>query len=133
MKTVARSNLLSRKASRKGKHFSVDSRRLHRPYWNRSRSSGSVCSSDVWSPHVDLFRTAFAAGAVQLCRITAGDAMSDIFYNFVWRGWVYAYQSGFHYERDNRFKPGQVSHCLAGEHALSCGHSVYDFMGCSPT
>jgi len=111
-----------------GEAFLGRLKELHQAYWTARGRPGAFAHPMFGRLHVDLVRTAFAAGAVQLCRITAGDADVGYLYNFVWRGWVYAYQSGFHYERDNRFKPGLVSHCLAGEHALSCGHSVYDFM-----
>jgi CelD/BcsL family acetyltransferase involved in cellulose biosynthesis len=50
-------------------------------------------------------------------------------YQFRHKGHVYSYQSGFHYERDNRLKPGLVSHRLAIEHSLSAGDAVYDFLG----
>lgn len=101
---------------------------LHQAYWTARGRPGAFAYPMFGRLHVELVRTAFAAGAIQLCRIMAGDANVGYLYNFVWKGWVYAYQSGFHYERDNRLKPGLVSHCLAVEHALSSGHSVYDFM-----
>jgi len=101
---------------------------LHQAYWTARGRPGAFAYPMFSRLHVDLIRTAFAAGAIQLCRIAAGNTDVGYLYNLVWKGWVYAYQSGFHYERDNRLKPGLVSHCLAVEHALSCGHSVYDFM-----
>ena len=101
---------------------------LHQAYWSARGRPGAFAYPVFSRLHADLLRTAFAAGAIQLCRVMAGDAEVGYLYNFVWKGWVYAYQSGFHYERDNRLKPGLVSHCLAAEHALSSGHSVYDFM-----
>jgi len=101
---------------------------LHQAYWTARGRPGAFAYPMFSRLHLDLIRTAFAAGAIQLCRIAAGSTDIGYLYNLVWKGWVYAYQSGFHYERDNRLKPGLVSHCLAVEHALSCGHSVYDFM-----
>ena len=101
---------------------------LHQAYWTARGKPGAFSYPMFRRLHVDLVHTAFAAGAVQVCRIAAGDVDVGYLYNLVWRKWVYAYQSGLHYEPDNRLKPGLVSHSLAVEHALSHGHSVYDFM-----
>ena len=49
-------------------------------------------------------------------------------YNFVHRGRVYAYQSGFHASRDNRLKPGLVSHFKAIELNYRLGNRTYDFL-----
>ena len=48
--------------------------------------------------------------------------------NFVFRGCVYTYHSGFHYDSDGKLKPGPVSHYLAIDHHLRNGAGVYDFM-----
>ena len=49
-------------------------------------------------------------------------------YNFLHRGAVLPYQSGFAYEDDPKLKPGLVSHCLCVEAHARAGSGVYDFM-----
>jgi CelD/BcsL family acetyltransferase involved in cellulose biosynthesis len=49
-------------------------------------------------------------------------------YNFLFRGRVYAYQSGLAYSPDNRLKPGLVSHDEAMELNRKAGARVYDFL-----
>ena len=59
----------------------------------------------------DLVDTGNAIGSVDLLRI-AGTRTLGLLLNFVHRGEVYAYQSGFAYTDDNRFKPGLLCHAL---------------------
>jgi CelD/BcsL family acetyltransferase involved in cellulose biosynthesis len=101
---------------------------LHQAYWTSRGEPGAFSFPMFRRLHGDLVRQAFPAGAVRLCSIAAGGVEIGYLYNFAWRGRVYAYQSGFRYEGDNRHRPGLVSHCLAIEQALSRGDSVYDFM-----
>ena len=59
-----------------------------------------------------------------------GDRVAGYLYNFVHRGWVAAYQSGFDFGDDaDRLRPGLVSHALAIEHYRRAGVRVYDFLG----
>ena len=101
---------------------------LHQAYWTSRGKPGAFSFPMFRRLHDDLVRRAFPAGAVRLCSVAAGGLEIGYLYDFAWRGRVYAYQSGFRYEGDNRHKPGLVSHCLAVEEALSRGDSVYDFM-----
>jgi CelD/BcsL family acetyltransferase involved in cellulose biosynthesis len=67
----------------------------------------------------------FPRGAIQVLRAEG----VGVLYNFVDRGRVYFYQSGFHYSPDNRLKPGLVMHYLAVEHCLSNPElAEYDFL-----
>jgi CelD/BcsL family acetyltransferase involved in cellulose biosynthesis len=71
----------------------------------------------------------FGAGEIQLLRLRAGGQREvGYLYNFVRRGVVHAYQSGFRYNPDPRLKPGLVSHALAIEHNLATGARLYEFM-----
>ena len=101
---------------------------LHQAYWTQRGKPGAFSFPMFRRLHRDLLHQALPAGAVRLCSVVAGGAEIGYLYNFAWRRRVYAYQSGFQYEADNRYKPGLVSHCLAVEEALSRGDSVYDFM-----
>jgi CelD/BcsL family acetyltransferase involved in cellulose biosynthesis len=100
----------------------------HQKYW-RSRSRPGAFSEPFFKGfHETLIRSAFANGHIELARISAGDRIIGYLYNFLWRGGVFTYQSGFHYEANTAAKPGYVSHYLAILHALDRGYNIYDFM-----
>ncbi len=101
---------------------------LHQAHWRRRGQPGAFAAPVFERFHDGLIRDGVAAGSVELCRVSAGDREIGYLYNFTWRGWVHAYQSGFAYDKDNRLKPGLVSHYLAIRHALDEGRLVYDFM-----
>jgi CelD/BcsL family acetyltransferase involved in cellulose biosynthesis len=102
--------------------------RLHRALWAARDKSHSFVNPAFRPFHRDLIRRGMDAGVVRLCRLSAGGEDFGYLYNFVWRGRVFNYQSGFAYEDDNRIKPGLVSHVLAVEDALARGEEAYDFM-----
>jgi CelD/BcsL family acetyltransferase involved in cellulose biosynthesis len=102
--------------------------RLHRAVWEARGKAGSFANPAFGPLHRDLIRHGMDAGVVRLCRLTASGQEFGYLYNFVWRGRVFNYQSGFAYEDDNRIKPGLVSHVLAIEDALARGEDCYDFM-----
>lgn len=104
-------------------------RDLHQRDWTGRGRPGAFAPPRFEPFHRALIGRAFASGAVELCRITAGDRTIGALYNFVWRGRVHAYQSGFDRpEGDNRLKPGLLSHDLAIRHAVAAGRERYDFM-----
>ena len=82
---------------------------LHQPTWARRGRPGAFASPRIVELHRGLIRRAFASGLIQVLRVTAGDAVVGIAYNFVFRGKVYAYQQGLRYEEDRRLHPGFVT------------------------
>jgi CelD/BcsL family acetyltransferase involved in cellulose biosynthesis len=78
--------------------------------------------------HQALVRRLWEANAVDLLRLSAGDADIGYLYNFKARGKVYAFQSGFAYAPDARLKPGLVTHACAMEHYARDGWREYDFL-----
>ena len=70
-----------------------------------------------------------ADGEVEFLRARAGDHAFGWLYNFIDRGKVLFYLSGFAFEEDNKLKPGLVTHALAIERHLERGMDAYDFMG----
>lgn len=101
---------------------------LHQAYWRARGRPGSFSNPFFVRFHQQLIRDRFAAGEIQLARISSPGKVIGYLYNFVYRGRVYAYQSGFQYEADNKRKPGLVSHYLTIEHHLRSGARVYDFL-----
>jgi CelD/BcsL family acetyltransferase involved in cellulose biosynthesis len=103
---------------------------LHQARWQGRGEPGAFAFPFYIRFHELLIRTGFPAGVVELVRVRAADRAIGYLYNFVWRGRVSYYFSGFAYEGDdNRLKPGLVTHSLCIAHHLAVGHRVYDFMG----
>jgi CelD/BcsL family acetyltransferase involved in cellulose biosynthesis len=102
---------------------------LHQAYWSRRGRAGSFCYPFFEGFHRRLIRVGVPRGKVELFRITVGDEAIGYLYNFVHKGWVFAYQSGYRYEKDKKLKPGLVSNYLCIERHLREGGHVYDFMG----
>lgn len=101
---------------------------LHQAYWMARAKPGSFSNPFFERVHDRLIRDSFADGVIRLHRVSAGDQVVGLLYNFRYRNRVSAYQSGFHYESDPKLKPGLVSHALAIEAALADGDAVYDFL-----
>lgn len=100
----------------------------HQKYWRSRRRPGAFAEPFFRRFHETLIRSAFANGHIELARISAGDRIIGYLYNFLWRGGVFTYQSGFNYDGNTAAKPGYVSHYLAILHALQRGYNIYDFM-----
>lgn len=79
--------------------------------------------------HRRLIDGGLPRGEVQLVRVRAGEHDVGYLYNFVHRGHVYFYQSGFDFGRvDHKFSPGLVTVALAIEHNARLGHHCFDFL-----
>jgi CelD/BcsL family acetyltransferase involved in cellulose biosynthesis len=101
---------------------------LHQRSWRRRGRPGCFAAAGFEAFHRDLIFDRFRHGEIRLLCACAGDRPFGYLYNFASGGRIYAYQSGFDYPDDGRFKPGLVSHALAIEQALQDGFAVYDFM-----
>src|SRR5918996_574376 len=101
---------------------------LHQRSWRQRGRPGCFAAAGFEAFHRDLIRDRFRHGETRLLCASAGDRPFGYLYNFAKGGRIYAYQSGFDYPADGRFKPGLVSHALAIEQALRDGFAVYDFM-----
>ncbi len=79
--------------------------------------------------HCRLIKTCLPRGEVQLVRVHAGEDDIGYLYNFVHRGRVSFYQSGFAFGSiDHRYSPGLVTVALAIEHNARLGHDCFDFL-----
>jgi CelD/BcsL family acetyltransferase involved in cellulose biosynthesis len=102
---------------------------LHQRYWENRSQPGAFANPFFERFHRRLVQEAFERNEVQLLAIEAGDNKIGFIYNFVQRGRVYNYQTGFDYtvcETQNR--PGLVSHALAIEFNAGRRHAIYDFL-----
>ncbi|MCC6914633.1 MAG: GNAT family N-acetyltransferase [Rhodospirillaceae bacterium] len=102
---------------------------LHRKSWRDRRGhEGAFGSSRFMRFARHLAAKGTAHGSVQLMRVSSGPNSIGYLLNFVHRGQIYAYQSGFSYRDDNRFRPGLVTHALAVVQAREQGCLGYHFM-----
>lgn len=101
---------------------------LHQARWEPRGKPGAFAYPFYVRFHERLIKDGLPEGVVELVRVSAGEVPIGYLYNFLYRGRVYYYFSGFRYEADNRLKPGLVSHALCIERHLARGMAVYDFM-----
>jgi hypothetical protein len=80
---------------------------LNRKVWKMRAMYTAFESERFMAFHRALISRAFSEGMIQMLRISAG-AEIGYMYNFVYRGRVYFYQSGFAYSEDKRLRPGVV-------------------------
>ncbi len=104
-------------------------RRLHERRWSGKGGVGAFANPAFAAFHLRLIDAAFPRGEIQLLRVQAGPCDVGYLYNFVHRGRVLFYQSGFDYElvQDNG-RPGLVTHTLAVRHNAGLGNDIYDFL-----
>ncbi len=101
----------------------------HEAKWQAQGKAGATVNADYMAFHNRLIAEALPTGEIEILRARAGEYAFGWLYNFVYRGDVLFYLSGFRAEADNRLKPGLVTHALAIERHLQAGMDVYDFMG----
>jgi CelD/BcsL family acetyltransferase involved in cellulose biosynthesis len=102
---------------------------LHAESWQRRGKPGAFAEPFMRRFHVALLRQGFDAGAVDLCRVVAGETVLGHLLNFRHGNLTHAYQSGFrHDEGVAQARPGLVAHVLAIEDALAQGLARYDFL-----
>lgn len=100
--------------------------RLRRTNLGRDSAFDTPFSRDF---HGRFVAQGLARGEVQFLRVRAGEHDVGYLYNFVHRGRVSFYQSGFDFSRiDHKFSPGLVTLAMAIEHNAHLGHDVFDFL-----
>jgi len=109
--------------------FFENAGQLHQARWKARGHPGAFAYPFYVSFHQELIRTAIPLGQVELVRLSVGQELLGYLYNFLDRGRVHYYFSGFRFDDDNRLKPGLVCHAHCIEHHLAGGMDVYDFMG----
>lgn len=103
---------------------------LHQRYWTGRGKPGAFAAPFFERFHRALLGRAGEGQSIDLIRVAAGERIIGYLYNFVHRGWVAAYQSGFDFSGDaDRLRPGLVCHLQALEHYRRAGARLYDFLG----
>jgi CelD/BcsL family acetyltransferase involved in cellulose biosynthesis len=101
---------------------------LNQAYWASRGQTAAFDYPFFETFHRRLIQACVPRGTVEMLRVTTGDQAIGYLYNFVYKGWVYAYQSAFLYEADPKLKPGLVCHQLCIERHLQERANLYDFM-----
>jgi CelD/BcsL family acetyltransferase involved in cellulose biosynthesis len=101
---------------------------LNKAHWANRGQTTSFAYPFFERFHRRLIQACVPRGTAEMFQVTAGDQPIGYLYNFVYKGRVYAYQSGFLYEDDSKLKPGLVCHHLCIERHLREHARVYDFL-----
>jgi CelD/BcsL family acetyltransferase involved in cellulose biosynthesis len=102
---------------------------LHQTTWEGRGKPGSFASPWFRRFHHALIDEGFPRRELTIMKISSGGTIIGFLYNFMWRKWISAYQSGFAYRNDaNRAKPGLTCHFAAIRDALEQGFDIYDFL-----
>ena len=103
---------------------------LHEAGWRARGQPGAFASEYLRRFHRALITEGLPRGEVALLRLTAGDRVAGLLYNFRKSGRVHAYQSGFDATLAGKHgKPGLTTHAMAIARAARAGDAVYDFLG----
>ena len=110
--------------------FLAGLQQLHQAYWQTKGLPGSFANPFFVEFHRRLIRSLLADGSIQLLHLRAGNESVGYLCNFVDRGRVYSYQSGFNYALcpASHGHPGLVAHAYAVEFNRKLGHLLYEFM-----
>ncbi|MEZ5835475.1 MAG: GNAT family N-acetyltransferase [Geminicoccaceae bacterium] len=115
--------------SRESLAFFDDMKRLHIGTWSaRGHDKGAFGQSYFETFHRHMITRHPGDHRVEMMAITAGNEPVGYLYNFVAGGHVHNYQCGFADEKDNRLKPGLVSHVMAIGHHMRNGAGIYDLL-----
>ncbi len=103
---------------------------LHQRTWQSRGQPGAFADTNFRRFHHALIDRGLPLRQVNLLEISAGARCLGYLLNFVYRGTVYAYQSGFDYAlADRHEKPGLTAHHQAIGMYLREGLERYDFLG----
>jgi CelD/BcsL family acetyltransferase involved in cellulose biosynthesis len=102
---------------------------LHQATWLARGRPGSFAEPFFRRFHRALIARAVPRGEAALLKVSCDQDVVGILYNFVHRGRMSAYQSGFAYRAgEPQAKPGLTCHYRAIQFALDQGLDIYDFL-----
>lgn len=109
--------------------FIVEAKPLHIQRWKGSERPSGFVNPEFESFHRTLISSCFDQDFIELYRISVGDKLIAVHYNFVYNGCVHFYLCAINYDNDNRLKPGLMSHALLIQQYIDRGLMTYDMMG----
>src|SRR3972149_3949676 len=101
---------------------------LHRTRWAVPGTRSGFDIPTFRAFHQSLITNAFAAGGIQMLRISTDETTIAWIYNLVLDRRVHFMMSVIDLERFHKFQPGLLAHQLAIEHNLAAGARIYDFL-----
>ncbi len=103
--------------------------RFHQMTWTSRGKPGAFADPAFMRFHQALIARGVPRGEIDLLCVDAGEQVIGFLYNFVFRGRVSSYQSGFDYAAAGRHqKPGLTCHCAAIAMYRADGAKIYDFL-----
>ncbi len=103
-------------------------RALHVARWNGRDKATTLACDAVVEFHRRIIEALFDQGRVEMIRVSAGGRPIGYLYNFVMRGKVSVFQTGFAYEAGSTWSPGLLTHSVAIEHYRQRGMREYDLL-----
>lgn len=102
---------------------------LHQQYWIKKGQPGAFSSEFLLGFHRSLIEQYFPKQGLQVLRVGFGGHWIGYLYNFMYRGKVLNYQTGFDYGvLADRNRPGVAAHHAVIEYQLASGALYYDFL-----
>ena len=102
---------------------------LHQMAWIARGKPGAFARPFFRRFHDAVVAAAMPLGQVAILRFSTNETSFGFLYNFIHRGDMLAYQSGFAYRPDEpRAKPGLTCHAAAIGYAAALGLDRYDFL-----
>ncbi len=102
---------------------------LHQASWQARGKPGSFAEPFFHRFHHALIEDGLPQGQIALLQVSCGETLIGLLYNFIHRGRMSAYQSGFAYDgQQAQARPGLTCHHQAIRHAQALGLEVYDFL-----
>ncbi|MEP6940817.1 MAG: GNAT family N-acetyltransferase [Rudaea sp.] len=101
---------------------------LHNDRWQKKGDEGSFQTPSVVQFHQRIIDRLWDKNAVDLLRIRAGETVVGCIYNFIDRGKVYFFQSGYSYDNNPNIRPGLLSQLMAIEDYRARDFVEYDFL-----
>ena len=101
---------------------------LHTRRWNIVGKPGSFANPKWVEFHKNVITAGFPRGEILLVEVRAGEQILGYIYGHVHANTAYIQQTGFITTKDNRLRPGYVSHLNAMQYCAEKGIRCYDFL-----
>jgi len=101
---------------------------LHQKEWIRRDKSGAFSNDYILNFHKSLIKDHYRSGNIRIYHLYNDAGTIGIVYGFISQNDFLYYQSGFHYGKDNRCKPGLSCHSSLIEIMADEGLRRYDFL-----
>lgn len=102
--------------------------KLSQKKWDIKNEPGAFSNDFLVCFHEKLIKDNFEKKCIQLLQVSCNEDPIGYLYNFTYFGKVYFYQSGFQYRKENKYRPGMVSHYFSILLNAENGFKIYDFL-----